>query len=66
MLLLFANPKDRFAHVQAHICVTVTISVTDETSLKQTEADTLMNWLKATLQDKVHKVKVCTYFNPVF
>lgn len=34
------------------------IDESDENSLKQDDADRLMNWLKATLQNKVHKVKI--------
>ncbi|XP_052258909.1 heat shock protein 75 kDa, mitochondrial-like [Dreissena polymorpha] len=37
---------------------TDTVNEKDETSLSQADADKLMNWLKATLTNRVHKVKI--------
>ena len=36
--------------------------LSDKTSLNQIDADTLVNWLKSTLMNRVNKVRVCCSF----
>ena len=36
--------------------------VSDKASLNQIDADTLVNWLKSTLMNRVNKVRVCCSF----